>query len=426
MGSCTGGRSVSRPLAYGIDFGTSNSSISVAWNDGAEIGAVNDRGDTFMPSIVYIDSTRNRLAGIDAVDNYVRFATDPSRARIMSSLKSFLTDRSFQLTTTAWGERFTMPDLVAIILRELKRANDERLNANVERVVIGHPVLFAGAVGPGFESLQDHALAQLEQAARIAGFKEIEFLDEPTAASMGEDQTEGIVMALDFGGGTFDASIIDFSAEIGEVLSMHGAAIGGELFDTLLFDAKVARELNLDREYVINGKRMAVPGVLRNMRTLHEIIGMVGDDRVRRAFEYLNLAGDAPMAVVEEIIYGGHAYNFFRAIENAKIELSSQRASTIRFRRPLIDISIPVQQGEFEALIEANIETIDFQVDRTLADARLDAKDVDLVIRTGGSSRIPAFVHRLEDRFGQEKLVERDAFTTVALGLGMRACELWG
>ena len=164
---------MSRPLAYGIDFGTSNSSIAVAFDDGAEAGFVNDRGETVMPSIVYVDATRNRLAGQDAVDNYIRLAADSSRARLMSSLKSFLSDRSFDHTDCAWGERFTMPDLVAIILRELKRVNDRRLGADVRRVVIGHPVLFAGAEGPAFESLQDHALAQLGAAARLAGFDEV-------------------------------------------------------------------------------------------------------------------------------------------------------------------------------------------------------------------------------------------------------------
>jgi hypothetical chaperone protein len=417
---------MSRPIAYGIDFGTSNSSIAVAFDDGAEIGVVNEQGDTVMPSIVYVDATRNRLSGLDAVDNYIRFAADPSRARLMSSLKTFLTDRTFKQTTAAWGERYTMPDLVAIILRQLKRANDRRLGADVKRVVLGHPVLFAGASGPDFEQLQDHALNQLDQSARLAGFEEVAFLDEPTAALMGEELTEGLIMAVDFGGGTFDVSIIELTPEAGDVLAIHGAAIGGELFDSLLFDAKVASELHLDRQYVINGKRQSVPTVLRHMRTLHEIISMVGDDSVHRAFEYVSQAGGKPLETVEEIIYGGHAYNFFRAIEGAKISLSSAPEATILFRRPRISVSVPVLRSEFEALVLRNLDRVDDQIERALKEANAASDEVDLVIRTGGSSRIPAFVERLADRFGEGKLAERDAFSTVALGLGIRACELWG
>lgn len=416
---------MSRPIAYGIDFGTSNSSIAVAFDDGADVGVVNERGDTVMPSIVYIDATRNELAGDDAVDNYIRFAADPSKARLMSSLKSFLTDQRLTHTDSAWGQRHTIPQLVAIVLRQLKRANDRRLGADVKRVVLGHPVLFAGAAGPNFEELQEHALLQLDRAARFAGFEEVAFLDEPTAALMGEELDRGVIMAVDFGGGTFDVSIIELTPDAGDVLAIHGAAIGGELFDSLLFDAKVASELQLDRDYVIGGKRMQVPIVLRRMRTLHEIIAMVGDDAVRRAFDYLRQAGD-PLGTVEEIIYGGHAYNFFRAIEGAKIELSSAADTTITFRRPRIALSIPVARAEFEAFVKGNLDRVDDQIDRALKEANIHSRDVDLVVRTGGSSRIPAFVERLAERFGAQKLAERDAFSTVALGLGIRAYELWG
>ena len=160
---------MSRPVAYGIDFGTSNSSIAVAFEDGAEMGVVNDQGDTVMPSIVYVDATRNRLAGVDAVDNYIRFAADPSRARLMSSLKTFLTDLSFDHTTTAWGEQYTMPGLVAVILAQMKRTNDRRLATDVKRVVLGHPVLFAGAGGPDFELDAGTCLGTTRSSGTVGG-----------------------------------------------------------------------------------------------------------------------------------------------------------------------------------------------------------------------------------------------------------------
>ncbi len=123
---------------------------------------------------------------------------------------------------------------------------------------------------------------------------------------------------------------------------------------------------------------------------------------------------------------GGHAFNFFRAVENAKIELSSEAATSISFRRPRINVQARVSRTDFEDLICRNLDRIDAQIERALRESDVKASDVDLVIRTGGSSRIPAFVERLADRFGEDRLAERDAFTTVALGLGIRACELWG
>jgi hypothetical chaperone protein len=286
-------------------------------------------------------------------------------------------------------------------------------------------VLFAGASGPNFKKLQAYAVKQLSEAARIAGFSEVAFLDEPTAALKGEEDGEGVVMAVDFGGGTFDVSLIHLTKDAGEVLAIHGAQIGGELFDSLLFDASVAPRLNLDREYEINGKRLPVPTQLRRMRTLHEIISMIGDSAVRSAFNFMDQADGSPLAVAEEIIYGGHAYHFFRAIEAGKIELSSSARATITFRRPQIRLSMPVVREDFESLIRKNLDVVDDQIAHALADAGLGADEVDLVVRTGGSSRIPAFVDRLVNRFGEEKLAERDAFATVALGLAQEAFERW-
>jgi hypothetical chaperone protein len=378
-----------------------------------------------MPSILYIDATRNELAGNDAVEAYLAFAADPSRARLMSSLKSFLTFERFKYTDTAWGDRYTMKDLVAVILRHLKRVNDRQLGADVARVVIGHPVLFVGADGPDWERLQQRALDILDAAAREAGFREVAFYDEPSAALMGEELESGLAVAVDFGGGTFDVSVIEFAPDQAEVLALHGAAIGGELFDSLLFDAKIGPALGLDRRYEIDGQDKPVPAPLRRMRTLHEIVAMISDRNVQRGFDLMRSVSGQPLAMAEEIIFGGHGYNFFRAIERGKIAVSDAPETTISFSRPRISLSETLTRNEFESLIKANLDRVGDQIDRALVDANVNASDIDLVIRTGGSSRIPAFVQGLADRFGPDKLAERDAFSTVALGLGIRACQVW-
>jgi hypothetical chaperone protein len=416
---------MSRAIAYGIDFGTTNSSVSVVFEDGAELGVVDDADRTVMPSIVYVDATRNRLAGFDAVDNYLRFGAQQMQARLMSSLKSFLADDAFSSTECAWGEQFTMPDLVAILLRQLKRVNDVRVGADVRRAVIGHPVLFAGAEGPRFETLQQLALDRLDEAARLAGFTDVVFLDEPTAALMGEELEEGLVMAVDFGGGTFDASIIELTPSRGDVLAIQGAAIGGELFDSLLFDAKVAPALGLDRHYEVHGRRLPVPAALLRMRTLADILQLASDFGVYKAVDFARSVGQ-PLAMVEEILLGGHAYTFFQAVEQTKIDLSSVLEARLAFRRPGVRVVADVTRSEFDALIHRNLRLIDDQIDKALAQAGVSPDEIDVVARTGGSSRIPAFVNLLVRRFGHDRLAERDALSTVALGLGIRAWELWG
>ncbi len=415
---------MSAPISYGIDFGTSNSSIAVAYQDGAEVLAVDSTGSTVLPSIVYVDATRNRLAGNDAVQQYL--VADPDRSRIMSSLKMFLTDPTLEYTES-WNQRFTLPELISVILRQLKDAADRQVGAEVTRVVLGHPVLFVGAEGPQFETLQQLALNRLEEAARLAGFTEVAFLDEPTAALIGEELEVGRIMALDFGGGTFDVSVMEVEPGSGEVLAIQGAAIGGELFDALLFDAKLVGPLGLDGHYWSNGKQLPVPASLRALRTLSGALQMRNLDQTSRALDHvLSCQGAEALRTVDEIVFGGHAYNFYRSLEQAKIDLSSSQTASIRFLRPGINIAAAVSRSEFDAIIASNLDVIDGVIDKALASAGVSADNIDVVVRTGGSSRLPAFISQLTARFGLAKVVERDAFATVAQGLGMRAWQQWG
>ena len=152
--------------------------------------------------------------------------------------------------------------------------------ADIRRVVLGHPVCFAGAEGPDFAKRQRLALDRLVEAAEIAGFREVEFLDEPTAALIPEDSPRGQLFPSTSEAATFDVSVIEFTPEAGDVLAIQGAAVGGELFDALLFDAKIAAQLGLDGQLHTNGKVLPVPAKLRRMRTLHGILMMVSDDSV--------------------------------------------------------------------------------------------------------------------------------------------------
>src|SRR4051812_37154063 len=108
---------MNRPLAYGIDFGTSNSAISVAYPGESVLVPVGAHGADVMPSIVYLDATKQRLSGDLAVQQYL-VAGSLHTTRLMSSLKSFLADPTFKHTMAPWGEYMTLEELIAIVLRE--------------------------------------------------------------------------------------------------------------------------------------------------------------------------------------------------------------------------------------------------------------------------------------------------------------------
>lgn len=419
---------MSNPVAYGIDFGTTNSSIAIGYDDGsAELLPVDGEGSTILPSIIYLDSGGNELAGNDAVRQYL-IPGPPETRRLLSSLKTVLADPGFVETTSPWGQTHTIDSLVAVLLRRLKRSADHSLGTDVRRAVIGFPVLFVGAEGEEHEARQNLALQRLELAAGEAGFEEVGFLDEPTAA-LETELDPGLLVALDFGGGTFDVSIVHLADDEGAVLATQGAGVGGELLDTLLFDAKVAGTLGLTGEYwdPVGEKLLPVPGALLRMRTLREILDLVNDGRSRTALDHMERCDNSDVfKIVEEIIYGGHSYQFFRSIEQAKIELSDLEASSISFRRPKVDIQVEITREEFSELIAENLDLLEERIVEALEQADVDAGDVDLVVRTGGSAQIPAFVERLEHLFDPARIQQRDAFGTVALGLATHAArEEW-
>ncbi len=129
--------------------------------------------------------------------------------------------------------------------------------------------------------------------------------------------------------------------------------------------------------------------------------------------------------MVEAILYGGYAYQFYRAIEQAKIALSSAPESVIDFHRPGIDLSVAVRRDEFEDLISEPMQAVRAEILRAVRDAGVTPENIGLVLRTGGSSSIPAFVQILEDIFDPSVIQERPVYTTVVSGLAMYALGLW-
>ena len=450
------GRTGGEPVAYGIDFGTTNSSIAVAYRDRIEVVPVEATGARdILPSLIYLHRDRNRAAGQDAIEQFLingSAKTPCSRCelvhmiggkrdsdcrqfqpggrcndmRLISGIKSDLSDTDF-VSTHSWATDFTLPDLVAVVIRRLKRAADQATGANVRRVVLGHPVAFVGAEGPHYHERQELAETRLRKAAERAGFEEIVLLDEPEAAVTAESLPEGIAIAADFGGGTFDVAVIRFDPDGGEVIGLAGAEVGGEMFDRLLFQHKVASVLHLGDTFRTSGGYRDLPNLFRKrMSTLNGLKDLLSDKYTASTLSNLMAADPGKrLATVQEIIYGGHAYGFYQAIEQAKIDLSEAASTTIEFHRPGIDISVPVRREEFERLIADHLQTVEDAILRALDEAAVSPEAVSLVLRTGGSSSIPAFVRILEKTFDPSVIQERPVYTTVVQGLAMHALEQW-
>ena len=452
---------MSRVVGYGLDFGTTNSSVAVAYEDRIDVVELESGSPMAwsMPSLAFLHRPLDRggrpieAAGPDAVQRFLvsgaqwttcqrcdfvewergRAHSDCRQfspagrcldSRLIAALKSELANPAFE-QTHSWGTDFAPADLVAVVLRALKRRADDVCGEDVRRVVLGYPVAFVGASGPDYEKLQARAEEVLEEAGRFAGFDEVELYPEPAAVALGEAVLDGYVVTVDFGGGTFDVAVIEASDGEGEVVALQGAAVGGELFDAELFEMKIEPLLGFRDS--LGEKGLLVPGWFRrHFRTMSGLKHLLGESAVHDVLATLAVHRPDAHAIVDGVLFGGHAYGFYRAVEQAKIALSDSDRSQIVFRRPGIDLSIPLERRELDAVVGPYMDTVEKQIVKALDDAGVDPTDVVAVLRTGGSSRLRLFVERLDDMFGPEKVRTRPAFTSVAHGLAVAAQAFWG
>ncbi|HET7465134.1 MAG TPA: Hsp70 family protein, partial [Candidatus Dormibacteraeota bacterium] len=118
-----------------------------------------------------------------------------------------------------------------------------------------------------------------------------------------------------------------------------------------------------------------------------------------------------------------HAYDFYRAIETAKIELSDADVTSLTYA-PL-GLDVPIRRSAFESMIRPELDTVKQTIAAAMTEGGVAATDVDRVLVTGGSGQIPAFRNDLAEMFGASRLEQRDAFTAVVHGLGVRAQQVW-
>jgi hypothetical chaperone protein len=199
--------------AIGIDFGTTNSSVSVIRDGELELLSFPSRqGPTqSYRSVLYLEQIKaagrtqlKSFTGPAAIEEYLH---PESPGRLIQSLKSYLTSRSLT-GTEIFGRRYTLEKLIARILTDLRMALENHLGHAVRHATVGRPVRFVSA-----ESAEDDAFAisRLEAAFLEAGFESVEFEYEPIAAAYAYESTlerDELILIGDFGGGTSDFSLL--------------------------------------------------------------------------------------------------------------------------------------------------------------------------------------------------------------------------
>jgi hypothetical chaperone protein len=424
----------------GLDFGTTNSAVASAIPDGPTVLATFEgegyRTSTFR-SVLYFDPehlTPDRkpqaTAGPTAITSYLKADT---RGRLMQSLKSHLASRLFR-DTYVFGEKYTLEDLIAMILRELRGAAEAQFGDFATSVVVGRPVHFSGA---GNEEEDAFALRRLQGALEQVGFEEIVFEFEPVAAAYEfESQLDHdeLILIADFGGGTSDFSLMQVGPSVRrrghtaqDILGTDGVAIAGDTFDSKIVRHVVAPRLGQGSQYrSAFNKVLPVPAWLyTNLERWHYLSFLKSKQTMQMLAELRWQAFEPEkIAALIHVIEHDLGYHLYRAVEQTKIELSERELSALVFRDATLAIAQDVRRNQFEDWIGDEVAAIAACLDRLLERTGIALSDVGSVFMTGGSSFVPAVRRLFEARFGAARVRSGGELTSVAKGLALRALDV--
>jgi molecular chaperone DnaK len=372
----------------GIDLGTTNSVVAVM-EGGEPVVITNPEGSRLTPSVVAFTKSGERLVGQVAKRQSV---TNPENT--VFSIKRFMGRRHDEVTEEMKMVPYTVaaapngdvrikvmeddyapPQISAMVLQKLKQAAEEYLGQPVTKAVITTPAYF-----------NDAQRQATKEAGKIAGLEVMRIVNEPTAAALayGLDKTKDETIAVyDFGGGTFDISILEVGEGVVEVKATNGDThLGGD---------------NLDQR----------------------IIEWIGAEFKKS--DGIDLAKDR-MAL----------QRLREAAEKAKMELSTVMETDINLPFITADQSGPkhlqmkLTRSKFEQLVEDLLQRTVGPTKQALADAGLDASKIDEVVLVGGSIRIPRVQEIVRDLFGKDPHKGVNPDEVVAVGAAIQAGVLAG
>ena len=372
----------------GIDLGTTNSVVAVMEGNEPKI-LTNEEGGRTTPSVVAFTKDGERLVGQAARRQAV---TNPDQT--ISSIKRFMGQKINEIpkevervpykvvqgsggdaAVDIEGKKYSPPEISAMILQKLKRAAEAYLGSKVDAAVITVPAYF-----------NDAQRQATKDAGAIAGLEVKRIINEPTAAALayGADKKENELIAVyDFGGGTFDISILEVGDNVVEVMSTSGDThLGGDDIDQRVIEWLI-EEFKKDSGIDVSADRM----VLQRLK---------------------------------------------EAAEKAKIELSSAQETEINLPFLTADASGPkhlqikLTRAKFEQMVDDILTRTIGPCRQALKDAKKSAKDIKEVLLVGGSTRIPKVGEVVKDFFGQEPNRSVNPDEVVAMGAAIQGGVLSG
>jgi molecular chaperone DnaK len=372
----------------GIDLGTTNSVVAIMEGDKPTV-ITNPEGSRITPSVVAINDKGERLVGqvakrqaitnpentIYSTKRFMGRKFNEVEAEVKMVPYSVLPADNGDVRIKIMDKQYAPPEISAMVLRKLKEAAEAHLGMPVERAVITTPAYF-----------NDAQRQATKDAGQIAGLKVERIVNEPTAAALayGLDRKKDETIAVfDFGGGTFDISILEVGEGVVEVKSTNGNThLGGDDLDhelMLWIVAEFKKEQGID----LSQDKMA-------LQRLKE------------------------------------------AAEKAKCELSTVTETEINLPFITADaggpkhLQLKLNRAKFEQLIDSHLKKTLKPCEQALADAGISAGEVDEVVLVGGSTRIPKVQEMVQEFFGREPHKGVNPDEVVAVGAAIQAGVLGG
>ena len=387
-------------------------------------------------SLLYLEQIKERgrstvksFTGPEGIEQYLAAET---KGRLIQSLKSFLSSRLLE-STEIFGKQYTVEELIARILQDLRARAERQFGTAIDTVVAGRPVRF---VGSSSESDDDFAQNRLQQAFQLAGFESGRFEMEPVAAAHYYESTldhDELIMIGDFGGGTSDFSLIRVGPGIRQrgrkpedLLGNAGVGVAGDAFDAKIIRNLVAPALGMGSEMRSFDKLLPVPSWLYAKLERWHYLSFLRARDVMNTLRTIRTQALHPEKIewLIELIEEDLGYQLHRAVQRLKCALSAESSAEFRFLSGGIDICASVERSSFEAWIDEEVGKIAECVDSLLSSSGVDRNDVDVVFLTGGSSFVPAVRAIFESRFRPDRIRSGNEFTSVARGLALAAAEL--
>jgi len=410
----------------GIDFGTSNSAAAVPGAEGqpARVLDIDESGADrrLLRSVLFFpEGSTEIFAGAAAIQRYF----DDFEGRFLQSIKTFLPSTGFTHTEIR-RKTWKLEQLIAALLSRIRESVERELHAKLSHVVFGRPAVFSS-------DLEKDALAQgrLAQAAVLAGFPEPVFVIEPIAAALRYEESlsrDEVVLVGDFGAGTSDFTLMQLGPSRRraldrrpDVIASSGVYVGGDKFDAAIVQHRLLKEFGAGSTYSTLFKRTELPHWMTRKLLAWNELSML---REKSNLDFLRNAvktSDKPRELQNLVTLAEEnlPFHLYRVVEEAKRNLSDEAKAGISFHEAGIDIEATVTRNEFEEWTAPLRAELLQAVERCLAKASGLAPEA--VFLTGGTSKIPSVRQAFAERFGESRLREGDAFTSVAAGLGRAA-----